>query len=66
MKTKNAHTMKPSLNMSSFTLMLLAASCLTAPGIAMAQVDPANPATQVYTAPNGVPIVDITNPNASG
>lgn len=45
---------------------LLAATCLSSPWPAIAQVDPANSATQVYSAPNGVPIVDIANPNAAG
>lgn len=46
-------------------LALLTATALTAPHAAIAQVDPANGAT-VYEAPNGVPIVDIVNPDGNG
>lgn len=66
MKNKNVFVNNKSLRMSHLTMLLLAATCLTAPRIALAQVNPANNATQVYNAPNGVPIVDIANPNANG
>ncbi|MBU0859738.1 MAG: filamentous hemagglutinin N-terminal domain-containing protein, partial [Alphaproteobacteria bacterium] len=46
-------------------LALLTATALTAPYAVRAQVDPTGGAT-VYEAPNGVPIVDIVNPNAAG
>ncbi len=39
---------------------------MTASNIAAAQVTPTTPTTQVYNAPNGVPVVDIANPNANG
>jgi filamentous hemagglutinin family protein len=60
-------TRKASLLRSSFLLALLATSFLTTWQAAEAQtVVPATTATQTYTAPNGVPIVDIATPNAAG
>lgn len=49
-----------------FLMALLAATGLVSPRTAAAQVAPANTATSVYKAPNGVPVVDIANPNAAG
>lgn len=56
---------------AGFYVALLATSFLTTWQVAEAQVTPAtvtpaNNATHAYTAPNGVPVVDIANPNASG
>ncbi|HTK84371.1 MAG TPA: filamentous hemagglutinin N-terminal domain-containing protein, partial [Patescibacteria group bacterium] len=45
---------------------LLAATYLASPAAALAQVTSANSATHVYNAPNGVPVVDIANPNSAG
>lgn len=47
-------------------LALFTTSCMTLPQIALAQVTPNNGATQVYDAPNGVPVVDIAGANAAG
>lgn len=49
-----------------FTLALLAATWLTSPHLAMAQVNPADAGTQVYNAQNGVPVVDIAKANGAG
>lgn len=49
-----------------FISALLASSALTTWQVADAQVTSASSSTQVYTAPNGVTVVDIANPNAAG
>ncbi|MBM3618990.1 MAG: filamentous hemagglutinin N-terminal domain-containing protein, partial [Alphaproteobacteria bacterium] len=49
------------------SLFLLATSCLCAPHVALAQdINPANAATQVYKAGNGVSVVDIAKANGAG
>jgi filamentous hemagglutinin family protein len=65
MDKQNVKTQKSVTHFSLLSL-LLAGSCLTAPSISFAQVESANGATQVYNSPNGVPVIDIANPNASG
>ena len=64
---------KPGQTSSSspvFSLKRLAVSLLLAgsPGLAFAQliVDPSAGGTTVISAPNGVPVIEIANPNGSG
>lgn len=51
---------------SSIRVALLAATCLTQPAQAVAQVTVADTPTTVYNAPNGVAVVDIAGANAAG
>ena len=64
--TKDKAMTKTVSRRGRLTLALLAASYLVAPAHAFAQVKAADSATSVYTAPNGVPVVDIANPNGAG
>lgn len=55
------------LSASSVSTLALAAMLVSAPGgQLLAQVAPNSAATQVRNADNGVPVVQIANPNAAG
>lgn len=63
---KNKHNNKTRAARKA-SLFLLATSCLSAPHFAFAQdINPANAATQVYKAGNGVTVVDIAKANGAG
>jgi filamentous hemagglutinin len=60
-KTSVAGAIKPLALLSA-----LLAFGMALPSVSLAQVIPANTATQVYDSPNGVPVVDIATANANG
>ncbi len=55
-----------SLRHKALIVALMATTCMVASGSAEAQLKAANTATTVTAAPNGVPVVNIANPNGAG
>lgn len=50
----------------TFALVFFATTAMVSPHVALAQITPNDTSTQVYTAPNGVPVVDIAKANGAG
>src|SRR3954464_12703723 len=58
--------MRKQIKKSVYMSALLAATCLINPCLSFAQLVPHNTATNIFIAPNGVPVVNIAKTNTAG